>query len=399
MNKIHLNRNLACLALSGTTIPLAGFTSQLVNHTLEQVCETMPSWMGTNTTTNVKALSNNNAYLTQRTVADGNDINVDIDEDYIKTFSINFGLKRLYFSNDMNKIGADRVITTIKQNDINGDTFNSGTCEGDWNFDLKERLQDWTLPFRDHMYVDVKDRTKGNWQVGPLKLYYENAVIWKKNESYKSINVPIVFGTQTDRSYTYSNGSQLLFNTGINRDFTNGLSSDIRGLPYVYMKETQKIYVGYNYVNRYMWSIFPTGNDQYENVSIANTNGEDIKAGSFDLSNIIEISDVSYNNATATLRLNRDLFNVGSLNEEQERLTLAAITAKYQETEYIKVMKEWIAAHVIDLSNFDYAHSLYVKYKSSSFPSWQTYASLYLPKDAPAKNYVAATKFGYKSTD
>jgi hypothetical protein len=87
--------------------------------------------MGTNTTTNVKALSNNNAYLTQRTVADGNDINVDIDEDYIKTFSINFGLKRLYFSNDMNKIGADRVITTIKQNDINGDTFNSGTCEGD----------------------------------------------------------------------------------------------------------------------------------------------------------------------------------------------------------------------------------------------------------------------------
>jgi hypothetical protein len=98
--------------------------------------------MGTNASPNVKALQNNRMSLTQRTVADGSDVSVNIDEDYSKSFLMRFGMKRVYLSNSNEKVGAKRVLTSLKQDGISGDVNNSGTCAGEWNFDLKERLQD-----------------------------------------------------------------------------------------------------------------------------------------------------------------------------------------------------------------------------------------------------------------
>lgn len=252
--------------------------------------------------------------------------------------------KTVYGSiNNKGNIKSHTWLNELNQVSHIDSSYNSGSyMYGDNNYDSTTRNPPWNKILSNYMNLYIPDNLY-NWTslVPFISLDIKN--IWKPFEKISELNCKKVFqnGDQTD--YVYNENQSINFIRGINKDLNNK-NYNVYAIHYTYIKESQYIYVVYNFVSRFVYTLQTNANPNktsyikdYDNlINLSNP-----FVNIFNPSQLITIDHVDYNNHQIILGINYDLINLINdykLLQEQVK-TVDDIPEPIREK--LKIYKKW----------------------------------------------------------
>ena len=226
-------------------------------------------------------------------------------------FSIN--TKTVYGTTNNNGEINDRTwlneLNQISHSDL---SYNSGSyMYGDNGYDSMTRTPPWNKVLSNYMNLYIP-YSNYNWTslIPNISLDIKN--IWKPFEKISELNCKKVFqnGEQTD--YVYNENQSINFIKGINKDLNNK-DYNVYAIPYTYIKESQFIYVAYNFVSRFVYTLQTDANPNKTSYTKDHDNLINLSnpfVNIFSPSQLIIIDHVDYNNHRIVLGINHELINL-----------------------------------------------------------------------------------------
>ena len=232
----------------------------------------------------------------------------------------NIDTKNVYASiNNKGNVYTRTCINNIVQTSHKDESENSGSyVYGDNAYDSQTRTPEWNKILMNYVNLFIPE-TNVNWGKIDTSLAFDIKNIWKPNAKITNLYSKKVFqnGDQTD--YVYNENETISFLRGINRDLNN-TNYNVYALPYTYIKERQFIFVVYNYVSRFVYTLQMNNEPNktsfipgVDNLIHLNNNSS---GNYFNPSQLITIDHVDFNNHQIFFGLNHDLLEIKDDFEE-----------------------------------------------------------------------------------
>ena len=226
-------------------------------------------------------------------------------------FSMN--TKTVYATINNNGEINDRTwLNELNQTSHSDSSYNSGSyMYGDNGYDCLTRTPPWNKVLSNYINLYIP-YSNYNWTnlIPNISLDIKN--IWKPFEKISELNCKKVFqnGEQTD--YVYNENQSINFIKGINKDLNNK-DYNVYAIPYTYIKESQFIYVVYNFVSRFVYTLQTNANPNKTNYIKDHDNLINLSnpfVNIFNPSQLITIDHVDYNNHRIVLGINHELIDL-----------------------------------------------------------------------------------------
>ena len=223
-------------------------------------------------------------------------------------------------------IKTKNIITTKTANEIDGNNFilnckqttdfdvcdNSGCYTyGNNDYECNKRIINWAPILTQYMKIKCFDEIK-TWGKSNSLPFLDVKSIWKVGTEHKNLTAKAVFANGDNQQYVYNSGNDFNFVKGVNKEFWN-TKYNIWSVPYTYVKEIQYIYVFYNFVSRFLFTL---QNNEiadkkdfklYED-NLINFNKKFLSY--FNVSDLLTIKSVNYNHHSIILGLNEEFINL-----------------------------------------------------------------------------------------
>ena len=226
------------------------------------------------------------------------------------------GTKTIYGSiNNLGENNSHTWLNQISQISHVDSTGNSGSYTyGNDGYDAKTRTPPWYKILSNYINLYIP-KTQYSWVNITPNIAIDIRNIWKPYEKIGELNCKKVFqnGDQTD--YVYNENEKIRFIKGINKDLNNK-NYNVYAVPYTYIKESQFIYVVYNFVSRFVYSL---QTDNNPNKTTFNKDKDNlIKLSNpfvniFNPCQLLTIDHVNYNSHQVVFGINKDI--VSFVNE------------------------------------------------------------------------------------
>ena len=236
----------------------------------------------------------------------------------IDSHYVNFDIvtKNMYAScNNAGNVRTHTCIDSIKQTTHKDESGNSGSyVYGNNAYDSQTRTPEWDKILIN--YVDLFiHKSNTNWGKTKTSLAFDIQNIWKPYQKINNLYSKKVFqnGEQTD--YVYNENEEINFLKGINRDLNN-TNYNVYAIPYTFIKENQYIYVIYNFVSRFVYTLQTNREPnkttfvlEKDNLVALNSN----PTNCFNPSQLVTIDHVDFNNHQIFFGLNQDLLEIADV--------------------------------------------------------------------------------------
>ena len=223
-------------------------------------------------------------------------------------------------------IKTKNIITTKTADEIDGNNFilnckqttdfdvcdNSGCYTyGNNDYECNKRIINWAPILTQYMKIKCLDEIK-TWGKSKSLPFLDVKSIWKVGTEHKNLTAKAVFANGDNQQYVYNSGNDFNFVKGVNKEFWN-TKYNIWSIPYTYVKEIQYIYVFYNFVSRFLFTL---QNNEiadkkdfklYED-NLINLNKKFLSY--FNVSDLLTIKSVNYNHHSIILGLNEEFINL-----------------------------------------------------------------------------------------
>ena len=223
-------------------------------------------------------------------------------------------------------IKTKNIITTKTADEIDGNNFilnckqttdfdvcdNSGCYTyGNNDYECNKRIINWAPILTQYMKIKCLDEIK-TWGKSNSLPFLDVKSIWKVGTEHKNLTAKAVFANGDNQQYVYNSGNDFNFVKGVNKEFWN-TKYNIWSVPYTYVKEIQYIYVFYNFVSRFLFTL---QNNEiadkkdfklYED-NLINLNKKFLSY--FNVSDLLTIKSVNYNHHSIILGLNEEFINL-----------------------------------------------------------------------------------------
>ena len=223
-------------------------------------------------------------------------------------------------------IKTKNIITTKTADEIDGNNFilnckqttdfdvcdNSGCYTyGNNDYECNKRIINWAPILTQYMKIKCLDEIK-TWGQSSSSPFLDVKSIWKVGTEHKNLTAKAVFANGDNQQYVYNSGNDFNFVKGVNKEFWN-TKYNIWSIPYTYVKEIQYIYVFYNFVSRFLFTL---QNNEiadkkdfklYED-NLINLNKKFLSY--FNVSDLLTIKSVNYNHHSIILGLNEEFINL-----------------------------------------------------------------------------------------
>ena len=223
-------------------------------------------------------------------------------------------------------IKTKNIITTKTADEIDGNNFilnckqttdfdvcdNSGCYTyGNNDYECHKRIINWAPILTQYMKIKCFDEIK-TWGQSSSSPFLDVKSIWKVGTEHKNLTAKAVFANGDNQQYVYNSGNDFNFVKGVNKEFWN-TKYNIWSVPYTYVKEIQYIYVFYNFVSRFLFTL---QNNEiadkkdfklYED-NLINLNKKFLSY--FNVSDLLTIKSVNYNHHSIILGLNEEFINL-----------------------------------------------------------------------------------------
>ena len=223
-------------------------------------------------------------------------------------------------------IKTKNIITTKTADEIDGNNFilnckqttdldvcdNSGCYTyGNNDYECNKRIINWAPILTQYMKIKCLDEIK-TWGKSKSLPFLDVKSIWKVGTEHKNLTAKAVFANGDNQQYVYNSGNDFNFVKGVNKEFWN-TKYNIWSVPYTYVKEIQYIYVFYNFVSRFLFTL---QNNEiadkkdfklYED-NLINLNKKFLSY--FNVSDLLTIKSVNYNHHSIILGLNEEFINL-----------------------------------------------------------------------------------------
>ena len=223
-------------------------------------------------------------------------------------------------------IKTKNIITTKTADEIDGNNFilnckqttdfdvcdNSGCYTyGNNDYECNKRIINWAPILTQYMKIKCLDEIK-TWGKSNSLPFLDVKSIWKVGTEHKNLTAKAVFANGDNQQYVYNSGNDFNFVKGVNKEFWN-TKYNIWSIPYTYVKEIQYIYVFYNFVSRFLFTL---QNNEiadkkdfklYED-NLINLNKKFLSY--FNVSDLLTIKSVNYNHHSIILGLNEEFINL-----------------------------------------------------------------------------------------
>ena len=223
-------------------------------------------------------------------------------------------------------IKTKNIITTKTADEIDGNNFilnckqttdfdvcdNSGCYTyGNNDYECNKRIINWAPILTQYMKIKCLDEIK-TWGKSKSLPFLDVKSIWKVGTEHKNLTAKAVFANGDNQQYVYNSGNDFNFIKGVNKEFWN-TKYNIWSVPYTYVKEIQYIYVFYNFVSRFLFTL---QNNEiadkkdfklYED-NLINLNKKFLSY--FNVSDLLTIKSVNYNHHSIILGLNEEFINL-----------------------------------------------------------------------------------------
>lgn len=223
-------------------------------------------------------------------------------------------------------IKTKNIITTKTAEEIDGNNFilnckqttdfdvcdNSGCYTyGNNDYECNKRIINWAPILTQYMKIKCFDEIK-TWGQSNSSPFLDVKSIWKLGTEHKNLTAKAVFANGDNQQYVYNSGNDFNFVKGVNKEFWN-TKYNIWSVPYTYVKEIQYIYVFYNFVSRFLFTL---QNNEiadkkdfklYED-NLINLNKKFLSY--FNVSDLLTIKSVNYNHHSIILGLNEEFINL-----------------------------------------------------------------------------------------
>ena len=257
--------------------------------------------------------------------------------------NVNFSLstKEIFWPYDLNEIKNNLWLNNIQQEQKDTKQNSGSYMWGDNGYDSNKRLVEWDKPIKDYLYLTKNNQTA--WTNDISNINFETNLIWQKKQSIKQLKAIKVWQNGDDTSYKYGVNEKISFIRGINKELNNE-NYDIVALPYVYVKETQYVYVVYNYVSRFVYTLQPIVNN------LANK-----FVNTYNCQQLVTINNIDYNQHTLSFGFNPELLQI---NNEYNTLINSAIYQNAKNNSFDYEIEEYFNRYVdtgqIDGNNIEY---------------------------------------------
>ena len=223
-------------------------------------------------------------------------------------------------------IKTKNIITTKTAEEIDGNNFilnckqttNFDVCDnsgcytyGNNDYECNKRIINWAPILTQYMKIKCFDEIK-TWGQSSSSPFLDVKSIWKVGTEHKNLTAKAVFANGDNQQYVYNSGNDFNFVKGVNKEFWN-TKYNIWSIPYTYVKEIQYIYVFYNFVSRFLFTL---QNNEiadkkdfklYED-NLINLNKKFLSY--FNVSDLLTIKSVNYNHHSIILGLNEEFINL-----------------------------------------------------------------------------------------
>ena len=223
-------------------------------------------------------------------------------------------------------IKTKNIITTKTADEIDGNNFilnckqttdfdvcdNSGCYTyGNNDYECNKRIINWAPILTQYMKIKCLDEIK-TWGKSNSLPFLDVKSIWKVGTEHKNLTAKAVFANGDNQQYVYNSGNDFNFVKGVNKEFWN-TKYNIWSIPYTYVKEIQYIYVFYNFVSRFLFTL---QNNEiadkkdfklYED-NLINLNKKFLSY--FNVSDLLTVKSVNYNHHSIILGLNEEFINL-----------------------------------------------------------------------------------------
>ena len=223
-------------------------------------------------------------------------------------------------------IKTKNIITTKTAEEIDGNNFilnckqttdfdvcdNSGCYTyGNNDYECNKRIINWAPILTQYMKIKCLDEIK-TWGQSSSSPFLDVKSIWKVGTEHKNLTAKAVFANGDNQQYVYNSGNDFNFVKGVNKECWN-TKYNIWSIPYTYVKEIQYIYVFYNFVSRFLFTL---QNNEiadkkdfklYED-NLINLNKKFLSY--FNVSDLLTIKSVNYNHHSIILGLNEEFINL-----------------------------------------------------------------------------------------
>lgn len=223
-------------------------------------------------------------------------------------------------------IKTKNIITTKTADEIDGNNFilnckqttdfdvcdNSGCYTyGNNDYECNKRIINWAPILTQYMKIKCLDEIK-TWGKSNSLPFLDVKSVWKVGTEHKNLTAKAVFANGDNQQYVYNSGNDFNFVKGVNKEFWN-TKYNIWSVPYTYVKEIQYIYVFYNFVSRFLFTL---QNNEiadkkdfklYED-NLINLNKKFLSY--FNVSDLLTIKSVNYNHHSIILGLNEEFINL-----------------------------------------------------------------------------------------
>lgn len=223
-------------------------------------------------------------------------------------------------------IKTKNIITTKTAEEIDGNNFilnckqttdfdvcdNSGCYTyGNNDYECNKRIINWAPILTQYMKIKCFDEIK-TWGQSNSSPFLDVKSIWKLGTEHKNLTAKAVFANGDNQQYVYNSGNDFNFVKGVNKEFWN-TKYNIWSVPYTYVKEIQYIYVFYNFVSRFLFTL---QNNEIADKKDFKLYGDNLINLSkkflsyFNVSDLLTIKSVNYNHHSIILGLNEEFINL-----------------------------------------------------------------------------------------
>lgn len=223
-------------------------------------------------------------------------------------------------------IKTKNIITTKTADEIDGNNFilnckqttdfdvcdNSGCYTyGNNDYECNKRIINWAPILTQYMKIKCFDEIK-TWGQSSSSPFLDVKSIWKVGTEHKNLTAKAVFANGDNQQYVYNSGNDFNFVKGVNKEFWN-TKYNIWSVPYTYVKEIQYIYVFYNFVSRFLFTL---QNNEIADKKDFKLYGDNLINLSkkflsyFNVSDLLTIKSVNYNHHSIILGLNEEFINL-----------------------------------------------------------------------------------------
>ena len=223
-------------------------------------------------------------------------------------------------------IKTKNIITTKTADEIDGNNFilnckqttdfdvcdnSGGYTYGNNDYECNKRIINWAPILTQYMKIKCFDEIK-TWGQSNSLPFLDVKSIWKVGTEHKNLTAKAVFANGDNQQYVYNSGNDFNFVKGVNKEFWN-TKYNIWSVPYTYVKEIQYIYVFYNFVSRFLFTLQNNEIADKKDFKLYEDNLINLNKSFlsyFNVSDLLTIKSVNYNHHSIILGLNEEFINL-----------------------------------------------------------------------------------------